>query len=174
MMDNGAFSAFTRGFALDVDGFYGWIEPHLRHPHWAVVPDSIDGDLERQIELEKTWPFSKHLGAPVFHMHEPLDRLRRLCDSWPRVCIGSSGQFWQIGSDAWVNRMDEIWGAIPGKTWVHMLRAMSEASVGPWPFASADSTNLARNASRDGVVEKSRRINGTNPVPTNHKQGRLL
>ena len=43
MLDNGAFSAKTRGREFDRDGFYRWIEPILSHPHWAVVPDVIDG-----------------------------------------------------------------------------------------------------------------------------------
>jgi hypothetical protein len=32
-------------------------------------------------------------GAPVWHLHESLDRLRRLCDYTNRVCFGSSGAY---------------------------------------------------------------------------------
>ena len=46
MFDNGAFSTKTRGYAFDRNGFYRWVEPHLAHPHWAVVPDVIDGTVE--------------------------------------------------------------------------------------------------------------------------------
>lgn len=42
MLDNGAFSAKTRGAEFDLAGFYNWVEPLLTHPHWAVVPDVID------------------------------------------------------------------------------------------------------------------------------------
>src|SRR4051812_1426910 len=48
MFDNGAFSAFTRGAPLDVCAYYKWLEPRLAHPHWAVVPDIIDGEVEEQ------------------------------------------------------------------------------------------------------------------------------
>ena len=55
MLDNGAFSAFTRGLPLDVPGFYRWIEPYLAHPHWAVVPDVIGGTVEQQRAMLATW-----------------------------------------------------------------------------------------------------------------------
>lgn len=48
MFDNGAFSVKTRGEVFDLHGFYEWVEPHLQHPHWAVVPDEIDGTVEQQ------------------------------------------------------------------------------------------------------------------------------
>lgn len=56
MLDNGAFSAKTRGLPFDLPGFYAWAEAHLAHPHWAVVPDVIDGTVEQQREMVKTWP----------------------------------------------------------------------------------------------------------------------
>lgn len=40
-------------------------------------------------------------GAPVWHIHEPVDRLKRLCDEWERVCIGSSAQFHVVGAQNW-------------------------------------------------------------------------
>jgi len=84
----------------------------------------------------------------VWHLHLPTDYLRELADTWPRLCFGSSAEFWDIRTDAWRKRVDEAWNVLArsGRNpWVHMLRAMAQASRGPWPFASADSTNLARN-----------------------------
>ena len=48
MLDNGAFSAKTRGLEFNLTGFYKWVEPLLAPPHWAVVPDVIDGTVEQQ------------------------------------------------------------------------------------------------------------------------------
>lgn len=45
MLDNGAFSVYTRGAVLDVSAFYSWVDPLLSHPHWAVIPDQIGGDV---------------------------------------------------------------------------------------------------------------------------------
>ena len=148
MLDNGAFSAWTRGITIDWNSFYDWCEPHLRHPHWAVLPDVIDGDEQANDNLLATNRLPKELVAPVWHLHERLDRLLKLADEWPRLCFGSSGEFAMPGNSSWVKRIDEAWDILAKsnrKPWVHMLRAMREASQGGWPFASADSTNIARN-----------------------------
>lgn len=147
MLDNGAFSVHTRGIPFDLPGFYAWIEPHLAHPHWAVVPDVIDGTVEQQRAMVKTWPFRKSLGMPVWHLGLPINYLLELCDEWERVCFGSTAQFWRIGTDAWCSRMDEAFNALARRgpmPWIHGLRMLGQAA-GPWPLASADSANVARN-----------------------------
>jgi hypothetical protein len=148
MFDNGAFSAFTKGKVFDEAGYYAWIEPRLGHPHWAVVPDVIDGSVDDQRERVARWPFPQWLGAPVWHVALPIDYLMELADSWPRICFGSSGAFWQVGSEAWQRRADEAFNALARRhrhlPWIHMLRGLN--LVGDrWPFASADSVNVARN-----------------------------
>jgi hypothetical protein len=147
MLDNGAFSAKTRGLPFDRDGFYAWVEPLLAHPHWAVVPDVIDGTEEEQREMVKSWPFRKQMGIPVWHLGLSISYLIELCDSWGRVCFGSAGEYWQIGTSKWCHRMDEAFNALVnayGKQipWVHGMRMLGQSS-GPWPLASADSTNVA-------------------------------
>lgn len=155
MLDNGAFSAKTQGRELDVNGFYAWVEPNLEHPHWAVIPDVIDGTLDQQKELLRQWPFGD-FGAPVWHMNEPLDWLLELSDKWPRICIGSAGEYWQVGNPAWSARMDKAFNAMAKagvKPWIHGLRMLSQVDGG-WPLASADSTNVAQNFStRVGCAE---------------------
>lgn len=137
MLDNGAFSAWTRGITVDWGAFYEWCEPVLRHPHWAVLPDVIDGDEESNDTLLKANPMPREFVAPVWHLHESLDRLRRLADEWPRLCFGSSGAYATPGNAAWVGRIEAAWEMMEQsnrKPWVHMLRAMKEAGQGPWPF----------------------------------------
>lgn len=150
MWDNGAFSAFTQGEPFDERGFYAWVEPFLAHPHWAVVPDVIDGSVEQQRELTARWPFARTLGAPVWHLALSLDYLLELADQWPKVCLGSSGVYWQIGSAAWQRRMDEAFEHLAKHRrtpWLHGLRMLGQ--VGDrWPLASADSTNVAQNYHR--------------------------
>lgn len=169
MLDNGAFSCKTRGTEFDLHGFYDWIEPILAHPHWAVVPDVIDGTVEQQREMVSTWPYRREFGIPVWHLGLPLDYLIELCDEWGRVCLGSAGAYWQIGTPAWCGRMDEVFNALANAfgaqlPWVHGLRMLGQ-SAGPWPLASADSTNVAQNFKRDtGCAEcKAQPIDATNP-----------
>lgn len=148
MWDNGAFSAFTKGKPTDWNKYYEWLESRLSPPHWAVIPDVIDGDVNDNLELIKQWPHRKDCSAVVWHMAEPVDHLLHLIDlGFGKVCFGSSGAYWQVGSPAWERRADVAFneickrGPIP---WVHMLRGLSMAGS-KYPFASADSANVARH-----------------------------
>lgn len=172
MLDNGAFSAWTLGRAPDWPAFYDWAAPHLRHPHWAVIPDVIDGDEATNDALVDACPLPREFGAPVWHLHESLGRLARLAGNFPRICFGSSGDYATPGTPAWRARIAAAWQAIDAsgaRPWVHMLRAMTEAGAGPWPFASADSTNIARNhagaAGRPAQIPErmAMRIDAKNP-----------
>lgn len=152
MLDNGAFSAFTKGQPVtDWSAYYAWSDRWLDYPTtWAVIPDVIDAGSQEQDVLLKEWPHGQR-GAPVWHMDEPIDRLLRLCDEWPRVCIGSTAEYWKILSPDWCQRMDEAWNALASRhsrwPWVHMLRGM-QLSGDRWPFASVDSTDIAQNHNR--------------------------
>lgn len=155
MWDNGAFSAFTKGRAFDPAAFAAWVAPRLAHPHWAVVPDVIGGGLDAQRSMIAAWPHPRALSAPVWHLDKPIDWLIELTEAgWGRVCFGSAGAYWQIGSAEWERRVDEAFNALarrPGPLpWVHMLRGLALAGD-RWPFASADSVNVARNF-KDGPV----------------------
>jgi len=148
MGDNGAFSVHTRGVKSDWVKYQDWVEPWLRQPNWAVIPDTIGGEVEDNIALAKAWRHPKEVSCMVWHLHEPLDHLARIADEYPRLAFGSSGLFWEPSSEAWRRRVDSAWNLLERsgrRPWVHMLRAMKQASEGPWPFASADSTNVARN-----------------------------
>ena len=168
MGDSGAFTAFLNGASVNWDAYFAWLRPWLRPPHWAVAPDVIGGDVNVQRDALRLWPFPRRLAGAVWHIHLPLDYLRELANEWPRVCFGSSGALWQLGTDAWRARLDRAWnilGAMHDPPPVHILRAMYHASEGPWPFASADSVNVARNfkcMERD-PAQMAREIDGRNP-----------
>jgi hypothetical protein len=151
MLDNGAFSVWRSNKSVDWRGFYEWTEQWLAfRTSWAVIPDVIMGDEAENDALIQAWPHGQR-GAPVWHMHESLDRLKRLCDEWDRVCIGSSAEYAVVGSDPWHQRMCEAMNAIckTGRVpaWLHMLRGMAAARWG-YPFSSVDSTDIARNHNR--------------------------
>lgn len=160
MLDNGAFSAWKRGHKTDWPAYYQWCERWLEYPTtWAVVPDEVEGDETVQDRLLEQWPYAKARSAPVWHMHESISRLLWLIDNWPRVCIGSSAQYAEVLSPAWERRMDETWRAIGTRVPnLHMLRGM-QLIRHRWPFASVDSTDVARNHNRDQntALEMARR-----------------
>jgi hypothetical protein len=154
MLDNGAFSFWTRGKPVDWAEYIRWASPWLEHPTtWAVIPDVIDGSEHDNMALycwvANNYRWFWRRAAPVWHMHESIAYLVMLCRSHERVCIGSSGEYRDPGTTKWGRRLDEAMAAVECNyltgTKLHMLRAMSHASSGRWPFASADSTNVARN-----------------------------
>lgn len=148
MLDNGAFSAWKSGKATDWARYYDWCDEWLSFPTtWAVIPDVINAGTQEQDALAREWPHG-HRGAPVWHMDEPIARLLRLCDEWPRVCIGSTDQYASVLSPAWQRRMDEAFNEVSARhkrlPWLHMLRGMQLSGM-HWPFASVDSTDIAQN-----------------------------
>jgi hypothetical protein len=153
LLDNGAYSIWkTTGGTVDLDAYANWVRPWLDYQTtWCVIPDVIDGTAEENDLLLARW-FKHRLPvaqcAPVWHMHEPIERLERLCRGYPRVCIGSSGEYSTLGDERWHRRMAEAMNAIcgdgPAPCWLHMLRGLAFAGS-DYPFASADSTNIAVN-----------------------------
>lgn len=160
MLDNGAFSAWRRGYEVDWPAYYEWTDQWLDCPTtWAVIPDVIVGDAAMQDDLISQWPHG-YRGAPVWHMHEPIERLLSLLDGWPRVCIGSSAEYADLLTPLWERRMDSAWREIFARHRrtpnIHMLRGLQLVRY-RWPFASVDSTDIARNHNRAGnTVAKMR------------------
>lgn len=156
-IDNGAFTAWKQGRPVtDWRAFYEWAADAQMVPScdFAVVPDVIDGTEADNDALLQEWPLGRNFGAPVWHMHESLDRLVRLASDWPRLCIGSSGEFATVGSASWWSRMAEAMKTVcddrgrPGVR-LHGLRMLNPDVFSRLPFASADSTNIGRNIGID-------------------------
>lgn len=174
-LDNGAFSAWTKGEPVtDWGAYYEWCAEVLRHPacDFAVIPDVIGGAVAEQDELTRQWlrMFPAWKGVPVWHMDEPLTRLRGLCEDWPRVAIGSTAMYASVGTPLWWDRIAAAMNVIcrdglpPCK--LHGLRMLDDDVFTRLPFASADSTNIGRNIGIDS------RWTGPYTPPT--KQARAL
>lgn len=155
-LDNGAFSAWKSGTPIaDWRHYYEWVADLRLLPSfdWAVIPDVIDGDEAANDALLAEWPHGSD-GVPVWHLHESLDRLARLAAGWRRVAFGSSGDYSDPGSPAWWRRMADALAVVCDPDGVprvklHGLRMLDRELVERIPFASADSTNLARNVGID-------------------------
>lgn len=156
-VDCGAFSAWRSGQPVtDWNGYYAFVTAAKKQPScdFAVVPDVIDGSEADNDALASEWPLPKWFGAPVWHLHESLERLQRLAADWPRVCLGSSGEFAQIGTPQWWRRMNSAMRAICDDAGqppcrLHGLRMLDPAIFSRFPFASADSVNIGRNIGID-------------------------
>ena len=178
-IDNGAFSAWRSGQPItDWEPYYAWIQELHRYPSFdfAVIPDVIDGNEQANDALLNEWPWrlsAPHVGAPVWHLHESLERLDKLVAQWPRICLGSSGKYAQIGTPEWWNRMAEAMDVIcdrsgrPGCK-IHGLRMLDPEVFTRFPFASADSTNIGQNIGIDSAWK------GTYTPPTKEARAAIM
>lgn len=156
-IDNGAFTAWTSGNTIaDWQPFYDWALDVLRFANcdFAVIPDVIDGTEKDNDEMLKDCPLPVWSGAPVYHMHESLDRLERLVNTYPRIALGSSGDFSYVGDSRWWKRINEMMKVAcyedgRPKAKLHGLRMLDPAIFSILPLASADSTNIGRNIGID-------------------------
>lgn len=178
MIDNGAFSAWRKGLILDAAYWRAFWEfvafwlPQCPPGSSFVIPDVIDAGTQEQDALIRECPPELLPWAwPVWHMDEPISRMLRLCEEFGRVCIGSTAEYAVVGSAEWRGRMDEAFdaqvatfGTLPE---THMLRGLKcFVPSFDYPFARADSTDIARNHNRMkrlgerrmwGIVQKTNR-----------------
>jgi hypothetical protein len=155
VIDNGAFSAWKAHLTVEWQNYYRFVEKWQRHPScaWALIPDVIAGTEEDNDRLIAEWPHGK-FGVPVWHLHESFVRLRGLCETWPRVALGSSGEWARPGARAWWARMGEALTYITDRngrpfTKLHGLRMLSPDIYRYIPFASVDSSTIARTIGLD-------------------------
>lgn len=157
ILDNGAYPLFTAGHGrVDVAAYAEFVGRWMLHPgfDWALIPDQIDGTEQDNDRLMDNWTLPQAVSVPVYHMHESIARLARLASEWPRVALGSSGDYWEVGSSKWWSRMHVCMLAVCDedgrpKTKLHGLRMLNPTIFSQLPLASADSTNVARNIGID-------------------------
>lgn len=154
-LDNGAFSAWKQGAAVDWEDYYRWSEKWLSHPacDWAVIPDVIGGSEDENDQLVDEWPHG-WLGVPVWHLDESPERLVRLAEEWPRVALGSAADYDVAKPKKCLARLAEVLPAICGEggrpvVKLHGLRMLNPAITKHVPLSSGDSTNVARNIGID-------------------------
>lgn len=169
-LDNGAYSFWTKNKQVNWNDYYKWVEQYEKR-EFHIIPDVIDGTERENDLLLETNELKK--GIPVWHIAESLERLKRLCNKYEYVALGSSGEYQELGTIKWHERMNEAMRIICNtdgipQTKIHMLRCLNPKIFTKYPFYSGDSTNLARNHSRDGWQQILERIEKYNS-PTFYK-----
>jgi len=173
VLDNGAFTFWKGGKSVNTTAYYQWVADWRAHPgfEWALIPDVIEGSEAENDILLAQWPF-KHIGVPVWHLHESLDRLSTLASNWGRIALGSSAEYAQVGTQKWWGRIAEVMSVmcVDGSpiTKLHGLRMLNSKVFERLPLSSADNTNIARNIGIDS------RWKGTYLPPTKAARGVIL
>jgi len=156
VFDNSAFSYCKSGKGdVDVKSYFEWVHRFQGHPNldWCLIPDKIDGTEEQNKLLVKQWLglYPKVKSVPVWHMHDSLEWLDYLSQTFITVALGSSGQYAHPGTNKWWGRMSEAMDVVcdsdgRAKCKLHGLRMLNPEIFTKLPLTSADSTNAAVNA----------------------------
>ena len=158
-LDNGAWPIFSAGKGrIDIPAYTAWVKHWYRHPafDWCLIPDVIDGSEAENDALIQTWTLPRSISVPVWHLHESMFKLKKLSIEYPRVAFGSSGEFVNIGTQRWWSRIAEAMEVVcdeEGRPMckLHGLRQMDPSVFSVVPYASVDSTNVARNIGIDSA-----------------------
>lgn len=147
---------------VDWNEYYEFVKKWMNHPRFsfAVIPDVIGGTSEENDALIEEWPHGNIIGAPVYHFSEPDERFIRLCHEFPRVCIGSMGEYDAKRPRACRAKLRDLIRHVVDKngypiTKLHGLRMLNADIFRHIPLSSADSTNVARNIGIDKSWSKS-------------------
>lgn len=161
-LDCGAFSFWTENRPIDWPGYYLFVKKWMNHPRFsfAIIPDVIGGSSEENDALLDEWPLGKFAGCPVWHMNEPDERFIRLCHEYPRVAIGSMGEYDAKRPRACRAKLRDLISNIVDENGypickLHGLRMLNKDIFMHVPLSSADSTNIARNIGIDKYWEKT-------------------
>lgn len=146
VLDNGAYTHWSKGGSVDVKKYAAWVSDWSDHPafDWCLIPDVIDGDEDDNDILLRNWSLPNSISVPVWHYHESMERLERLSNEYPRIALGSSGEY-KPAVGHWWGRTREAFDHIAPTTKVHGLRMLNPKIFTQIPLASADSSNVARN-----------------------------
>lgn len=159
-IDNGTYPAWKAGGLPDFTGYVEFCRKWLRHPcvDWCLIPDVIDGTEQQNDDLQSKFVRELRVAisrmVPVWHYHESFERLARLMKEFPRIALGSSGEFRDPGSQPWWNRTAEAMRVVCDAdgyplVQLHGLRMLNPDIFSHVPLASGDSTNVARNSGID-------------------------
>ncbi|MBY4838543.1 hypothetical protein [Pantoea sp. DY-5] len=161
-LDNGAFSFWTKKRVVDWDSYYDFVARWSNHPRFAfaIIPDVIGGSGDENDALIAEWPHGKVAGVPVWHMNESDERFIRLCNEFPRVALGSMGEYDACRPKQCAARLRDLIRHVVDAngypiTKLHGLRMLNKDLFKRVPLSSADSTNVARNIGIDKAWNKS-------------------
>jgi hypothetical protein len=158
VIDCGAFTTWRAGEGeVDSPAYHDFVRGWEKHPgfDWALIDDEIEGDEHANDARIEGWlAVGMKNGVPVWHLHESLERLQALTVGFPRVALGSSGQWATPGTEDWWRRMEEVREVVCDelgrpKVKLHGLRMLSPTIFSHIPLSSADSCNVALNIGKD-------------------------
>lgn len=156
-LDCGSYAAWNSGEPIsNWTPYYDWCFEWIRHPgcDFVIIPDVIDGTEAENDALIALCPLPSFSAVPVWHLHESLPRLARLVAAWPRIAIGSSGQFERTKTPQWYDRIDDAMSILcdsDGRPLrkIHGLRLLDAELIKILPVSSGDACTVGFNIGLD-------------------------
>lgn len=153
ILDNGAYTIWKKGRgSIDLSKYVSFVQEYdtLDNYNWCFIPDTIEGTTYQNDSQVEQWLnlYGKYKSVPVWHYHEPLERLLQLSQEFPVVGLGSSAEYAKIGNSRWMSRTEEIFNYASEnfpKCRLHGLRMLNRRIFTLFPYYSGDSTNVGRN-----------------------------
>lgn len=150
-LDNGAWTAFSKGQPFDEPAFVRALRELGRDADWTVIPDIVAGG-GRSLEFSLRW-MRQTLDECAVGMLAVQDGMAA---ADVRPLIGPRVGIFVGGSTAWKERTMPIWGALAREmgAWCHVGRVNSMrriaicASVGATSFDGTSATRFAKSLPR--------------------------
>lgn len=161
-LDCGAYTFKSSGINMDWNLYYDFVRRWMNHPRFSfsIIPDVIGGsEVENNLLIDE-WPLGRIVGVPVWHMNESDDKFIKLCSDYPRVAIGSMGEYDAKRPKLCRARLRDLISHVLDEngypiTKLHGLRMLNKDIFMHIPLSSADSTNIARNIGMDSYWDKT-------------------
>lgn len=144
--DSGAYSAYSTGAVIDREKYSTWLH---RWDHLLSVKSNLDviGDPAGGTDNQAWLTAQGHTILPVFHVGEPFDVLRDMCEVSPYVALGGMVPFLAFGAGN-VNRPDMMRWMIKAHqvaqktgTALHGFGCTGSLFLRDLPFYSVDSSS---------------------------------
>lgn len=162
LLDSGAFSAWSRGLAINIDDYANYITN--KKPSFYFNLDVI-GDSEAT-KLNQSYLESLGLSPiPIFHLGEPFETLDQLSKKYKIIGLGGTVGKSLQARKKWLSLVYAGWPDVD----FHGLGITHNDLLDSYPFYSVDSTWwLAR------FKTKSLRVSEDQEVEISHRINRLL
>lgn len=152
-LDSGAFSAFTKGYEIDLKAYARYIGDNADIVEMASVLDAI-GDPAKTLENQKKLEAEGVQVLPCYHYGEPEEYLKYYLDNYEYITIGGMVPIATPQLRIW---LDRIWtqylttGDGKARSKVHGFGLTVPELMRRYPWYSVDSSSWVQIASNGGI-----------------------
>lgn len=163
LIDSGAFSAWTRGIAIDLEEYADFLAQftELHRDALARIQYLNLDVIGDQRASHRNWQRLRDAGLspmPVFTYGGDLGELREMAQESPRLALGGLALMSRDGRRVTLERwLDACWEVLPSGAQVHLLGVGQRWALERYPATSCDSTQFSSQVRGDNYRRTSAR-----------------